>query len=107
MPDEWKKRLMLIYQSKGGIKKCTNYLVIKLLSHRLILWNGMTEQNKDTTLYQRKINNGTLYILRRSIERYAKKKWDLHVVLSDLEKTYDKILGEVIWHIVEKNHVHK
>lgn len=46
-------------------------------------------------------------ILRRLIERFREKKKDLHMAFINLgKKTNNEIPGELIWHVLEKKHVH-
>lgn len=58
--------------------------------------------------YARKINNMSYtYSFKRLNERYREKKREPHMVFINLERTYDVILKYIIWHVLEKRHVHK
>jgi hypothetical protein len=39
------------------------------------------------------------------MERYREKNMDLHMVFTDLEKAYNKILRNVMWWALEKHKV--
>ncbi|XP_055830899.1 uncharacterized protein LOC129899928 [Solanum dulcamara] len=42
-----------------------------------------------------------IHIMRRLMEKYRERKRDLQMVFIDLEKTYEKILRDVLWRCLE------
>jgi hypothetical protein len=66
MPDEWRRSILVpIFKNKGDIQSCTNYRVIKFMSHTMKLWERVIEHRlrKLTTVSKNQFD----FMLGRSI----------------------------------------
>ena len=112
---KWRFSIIIpLYKNKGDIQNCNNYRGIKLLSHTMKLWEMMIEKMlwEDIAITENqfgfmpnRLTTEAIYLLRRLMGLYRDRKVDLHMVFIDLEKTYDRVLREVLWECLEKKEV--
>jgi len=112
MPDEWRRNTLIpIYKNKGDIQNCANYRGIKLMSHTMKLWERVIERRlrKETRVTDNQFGfmpgrstMEAIYLLRCVMERYRTDRKDLHLVIIDLEKAYDRVPREFLWKALEK-----
>jgi hypothetical protein len=98
MHDEWKRSILIpIFNNKGDIQSCTNYRRIKLMSHTMKLWERVIEHRLRKLITISKNQFGFIPG-KSSMEAifliFIEK--DLHIIFINLEKTYDKILRNIM-----------
>ena len=113
MPSEWRRSILVpVYKNKGDAQDCGNYRGIKLMSHTIKLW----ERVIDTRLRQEiniceqqygfmpgKSTTDALFALRMLMEKYREGQRELHCVFVDLEKDYDRVPREELWHCMRRS----
>jgi hypothetical protein len=112
MSDEWKRSILVpIFKNKGMCKIVLIIREIKLMSHTIKLWERIIEhhlravtnvtENQFGFMPGRSIME-TIFLIRQLMERCREQKKDMHMVFTDLEKAYDKVLRNVMWWALQK-----
>ena len=113
MPEEWRDSVLIpIFKNKGDVQSCSNYRGIKLISHTMKLWERIVEKrlrsdlkfsNQQYGFMPGKSTTDALFALRVLMEKYREGQKELHCVLVDLEKAYDKVPREEVWYCMRKS----
>lgn len=107
MPKQWRESYLLpLFKGKGDTRMCDNYRSVKFTSHTL----KINERAHGTRL--RKIINvsskqcgfasgrsttDAIQTVRILMETHREALTDLHIVLVDFEKAFDRLIRELIW----------
>ena len=105
MPESWKRSTVVpLYKGKGNVLECGNYHTIELLEHGMkmvecVFKKRLRKMVEIREQYRFVAGNGTIdaiFILRQLQEKYLENDKELYLVLVDLEKVFDMVLGVLI-----------
>ena len=101
MPEEWRKSVLIpIYETKGDTQCCGNYRGIKPISHTIKVWERIIETRLRDIVEITKQQYGfmpgkkttnVMFALRMLVQKYRKGQRELHCVIVDLDKAYNRV----------------
>ncbi|ROT72113.1 hypothetical protein C7M84_009515 [Penaeus vannamei] len=107
IPDEWRKSTLIpIFKNKGDIMECGNYRGIKLMSHSMKLYERVQESQlrnivgiseEQFGFMKGKSTTDAILVLRQLQDKFREGQQELHSVLIDLEKAYDRVPREELY----------
>ena len=109
MPEEWRSVLIPIYKNKEDTLCCGSYRGIKLMIHTMKIWEKIIEANlgDKVEISEQKYgftsgkgSTNAMFALRMLIKKYREGQRELYCVFVDLEKAYDRVSREELWHCI-------
>ena len=115
MPEEWRRSVLIpIYKTKGDAQCYGNYRGIKLMSHTMKEWKRIIDgrlrdiveisKQKYEFMPEKKITDA-MFSLRMLMEKYREGQREIHFVIVDLEKAYDRVPREELWFCMRKSEI--
>ncbi|XP_055838267.1 uncharacterized protein LOC129906511 [Episyrphus balteatus] len=115
MPNQWRESYLLpIYKGKGDNRSCDNYRSIKLMSHTMkiverVLGSRLRKiirlSDDQCGFVAGKSTTDAIQSIRIIMEKHRDSLEDLHVVLVDFEKAFDRQPRDLIWVALEQQGV--
>jgi hypothetical protein len=115
VPDVWLRSVTVpIWKGKGDVAECTNYRPIRLLCHAMKIFERIID-SRLREIAKIKINQsgfvkgcGTTdptHAARLLLEKHREKDKTVHAAFLDLEKAFDRVPHDLIWHSLRSHMV--
>ncbi|VDP23276.1 unnamed protein product [Heligmosomoides polygyrus] len=115
MPDDWRNSTIVpIFKQKGDASECSNYRGIKLISHRMKIYERLVDSRLREMVPISQVQWGfmpdrsttdAIFIARQVMEKYREKRKPCHLAFLDLEKAFDRLAQAVIWNALRERGV--
>ena len=112
MPEKWRSVLIPIYKNKGDAQCSGNYRGIKLMSHKMKIWERIIKARLRDRVEISKQQYGfmpgkgttdAMFALRMLMKKYWEGQRELHYVFVYLEKAYDRVPREELCYCMRKS----
>ena len=107
MPEEWRDSVIVpIFKEKRDIQDCGNYRGINMISHTMKFWERIIDRRltEETIIEEEQFGfmpdrgtTGTIFAARQVMEKHREMQNELHMVLIDPEKAYDRVPHQDVW----------
>lgn len=114
-PHEWSTSVTVpIYKGKGDVAECASYRPIRLLCHAMKIFERVIDTRLRSIVQitpnqcgfmKGRSTTDAIFAARQLMEKQREKNLPFHGTFLDLEKAYDRIPWELIWHALRSHGV--
>ena len=108
IPQVWKTSITVpIWKGKGDVLECSNYRPIRLLCHTMKIFEQIINNRighivtitpNQCGFVRGSSTTDAIHAVRLLVERHREKNKSIHVAFLDLEKAFDRVPHDLIWH---------
>ncbi|VDP34696.1 unnamed protein product [Heligmosomoides polygyrus] len=107
IPDDWRDSIIVpIFKQKGDASECSNYRGIKLISHKMKIYERLvdlrlremvTTSQEQWGIIPERSTTDAIFVACQVMEKYREKRKPCYMAFLDLEKAYDRLPLAVLW----------
>jgi Reverse transcriptase (RNA-dependent DNA polymerase)/Endonuclease/Exonuclease/phosphatase family len=115
VPETWRTSTTVpIWKGKGDVAECSNYRPIRLLCHSMKIFeriidarirNIVTITPNQCGFVKGRGTTDAIHAARLLLEKHREKNKTVHMAFLDLEKAFDRVPHDLIWHSLRSHHV--